>query len=143
MLGGTGAGMLVGGLIAPDIDLGEGVGYGDGGGGAGDVGGAGVRLGGAARTGGRTTRARRWSGRGWAAASGWRRRRTRSGSQGRALPAAGFAGWGAWMGSFAGALIDRNPHEVTLGGLAGANVGFLAGWGLLKRRWWSRGTSGG
>ena len=53
-------------------------------------------------------------------------------SQGRALPAAGFAGWGAWMGSFAGALIDRNPHEVTLGGLAGANLGFLAGWGLLK-----------
>ena len=51
--------------------------------------------------------------------------------QGRGLPAAGFAGWGSWMGSFAGALINRDPHEVTLGGLAGANVGLLSGLGLL------------
>jgi hypothetical protein len=36
------------------------------------------------------------------------------------------------MGSFAGALIDRDAHEVTLGGLGGANLGFLTGWGLLK-----------
>ncbi len=39
----------------------------------------------------------------------------------------GFSAWGAWMGSFGGALLNRDPHEVTLGGAAGANLGFLAG----------------
>jgi hypothetical protein len=132
MMGGTGAGMLLGGLIAPEIDLVEALGYGT----------AGVVLG--------TSEALvfAWAGRadgredyagaalvgagigssiGLAAAAHpeWF-------EGGRALPAAGFAGWGAWMGSFAGALINRNPREVTLGGLAGANAGFLAGYGLLK-----------
>jgi hypothetical protein len=44
---------------------------------------------------------------------------------------AGFAAWGAWMGSFTGSLIKVDPHEVVLGGLAGANLGFLGGYGLV------------
>jgi hypothetical protein len=50
----------------------------------------------------------------------------------RGLASAGYAAWGAWVGSFSGALLARDPHEVTLGGLAGANAGFLLGYGLLR-----------
>jgi hypothetical protein len=50
----------------------------------------------------------------------------------RGLASAGYAAWGAWIGSFSGALLNRDPHEVTLGGLAGANAGFLVGYGLLR-----------
>jgi hypothetical protein len=53
----------------------------------------------------------------------------------RGLASSGFAAWGAWMGSFSGAFFNRDPHEVTLGGLAGANAGFLAGYGLLRADW--------
>jgi hypothetical protein len=50
----------------------------------------------------------------------------------RGLASSGFAAWGAWMGAFSGALLHRDPHEVTLGGLAGANAGFLLGYGLVR-----------
>jgi hypothetical protein len=53
----------------------------------------------------------------------------------RKLAAGGFAAWGAWVGAFGGALVNRDPHEVTLGGLAGANVGALLGYGLLSQDW--------
>lgn len=46
--------------------------------------------------------------------------------------AAGFAAWGAWMGAFSGSLFARDPHEITTGGLIGANAGLVAGVGLLK-----------
>ena len=130
VLGGTGAGLLVGGLVAPQLDLPVGVGYAS----AGAVLGASEALvfawagradGQSDYVGAALVGAGLGASLGLAAATnpGW--------MEGRFLPAAGFAGWGAWMGSFAGALINRDPHEVTLGGLGGANVGFLAGWGLL------------
>jgi hypothetical protein len=50
----------------------------------------------------------------------------------QALVASGFSAWGGWVGSFAGALANRDPHEVVLGGLATANLGFLAGYGALR-----------
>src|SRR4029077_3632239 len=46
--------------------------------------------------------------------------------------AAGFAAWGAWMGSFSGALVHTAPHEIVLVGLIGANAGFLGGYALLR-----------
>jgi|WetSurMetagenome_2_1015567.scaffolds.fasta_scaffold272541_1 hypothetical protein len=42
------------------------------------------------------------------------------------------AAWGAWMGAWTGAFASRDSHEVTFGGLAGANLGALAGYGLVK-----------
>jgi hypothetical protein len=48
------------------------------------------------------------------------------------LVASGFSAWGGWVGAFSGALAKRDPHEVVLGGLAAANVGFLAGYGALR-----------
>jgi hypothetical protein len=53
----------------------------------------------------------------------------------RKLAAGGFAAWGAWVGAFGGALVNREPHEVTLGGLAGAKIGALLGYGLLSQDW--------
>jgi hypothetical protein len=50
----------------------------------------------------------------------------------QALVASGFSAWGGWIGSFSGAFANRDPHEVVLGGLAAANVGFLAGYGALR-----------
>ena len=50
----------------------------------------------------------------------------------KALTSTGFAAWGAWTGAFAGALASRDSHEVTLGGLFGANLGALLGYGLVK-----------
>jgi hypothetical protein len=130
LLGGTGAGLLVGSLGARSVDLGAGAGYAA----VGTMLGASEGLvfawsgradGGADYAGAALVGAGAGSTMGLVAASNpqW--------MEGRALPAAGFAGWGAWMGSFAGALINRDPHEVTLGGLAGANAGALAGLGLL------------
>lgn len=49
----------------------------------------------------------------------------------RTLAAGGFAAWGLWVGAFGGALLNRDPHEVTAGGLLGANVGMGVGYGLL------------
>jgi hypothetical protein len=46
--------------------------------------------------------------------------------------AAGFAAWGAWTGSFTGSLFRNDAHEVVLGGLVGANAGFLGGYALLR-----------
>ena len=56
-------------------------------------------------------------------------------STSRKLAAGGFAAWGAWVGAFGGALVSRNPHEVTMGGLAGANLGAIAGYALLSQDW--------
>ena len=53
----------------------------------------------------------------------------------QALVASGFSAWGGWVGSFSGAFANRDPHEVVLGGLAAANVGFLAGYGALRYDW--------
>jgi hypothetical protein len=50
----------------------------------------------------------------------------------QALVASGFSAWGGWVGSFAGAFANRDPHEVVLGGLAAANLGFVAGYGALR-----------
>jgi len=50
----------------------------------------------------------------------------------QALVASGFSAWGGWVGSFTGAFANRDPHEVVLGGLAAANLGFLAGYGALR-----------
>lgn len=50
----------------------------------------------------------------------------------RGLASAGFGAWGAWMGAFGGALVNRDAREVTLGGLLGLNAGVLAGYGLLR-----------
>jgi hypothetical protein len=46
--------------------------------------------------------------------------------------AAGFAAWGAWTGAFAGSLGKADTHDIVLGGLLGANAGFLTGYSLLK-----------
>jgi len=50
----------------------------------------------------------------------------------QAPAAAGFAAWGAWMGAFGGSLVSRDAHEVTFGGLVGANLGFAGGYALLR-----------
>jgi hypothetical protein len=55
-----------------------------------------------------------------------------SGDRSSAPAAAGFAAWGAWMGAFYGSLFKYDTHEAVLGGLIGANAGFLAGYGLLQ-----------
>jgi hypothetical protein len=57
---------------------------------------------------------------------------TASDSHSSAPAAAGFAAWGAWMGSFTGTLVRNDPHEVVMGGLIGANLGFLGGYALLR-----------
>jgi HEAT repeats len=49
-----------------------------------------------------------------------------------ALASSGFAAWGAWMGAFAGAAYDPRAPRISGFGMAGADVGFLAGYGLLK-----------
>jgi hypothetical protein len=53
------------------------------------------------------------------------------GEHGSAPATAGFAAWGAFSGSLAGSLVGYDAHNVTFGGLIGANVGFFAGYGLL------------
>ncbi|MFN7132447.1 MAG: hypothetical protein ACK4N5_10205, partial [Myxococcales bacterium] len=50
----------------------------------------------------------------------------------KAPAAASFAAWGGWIGAFSGALVDQDRHEVTFGGMLGANAGFLLGYGLLR-----------
>jgi hypothetical protein len=51
----------------------------------------------------------------------------------REAPAtAGFAAWGAWMGSFTGSLVKQDARNVTMGGLLGANVGALGGYALVR-----------
>ncbi|HXI59490.1 MAG TPA: hypothetical protein VNO55_25660, partial [Polyangia bacterium] len=52
--------------------------------------------------------------------------------KGQSPATAGFAAWGAWMGSFTGSLFRNDAHEVVLGGLVGANLGFLGGYALLQ-----------
>jgi hypothetical protein len=50
----------------------------------------------------------------------------------QALVASGFSAWATWVGAFAGAFANRDPHEVVLGGLAAANVGAAAGYAALR-----------
>jgi hypothetical protein len=130
LLGGSGAGLLAGALGARSIDLTAGAGYASMGSLLGASEGlvfawAGRADGGADYGGAALVGAGLGSTMGLVVASNPRW------MEGRGLPAAGFAGWGAWMGAFGGALINRDPHEVTLGGLAGANAGLLGGLGLL------------
>jgi hypothetical protein len=68
-------------------------------------------------------------------ASGLRSGQGEGQGAGRPLAAGGFAAWGAWVGAFTGALVNRNGHEVTMGGLAGANLGAAVGYGLLAEDW--------
>jgi hypothetical protein len=49
-----------------------------------------------------------------------------------ALASSGFAAWGAWIGAFAGAAADPRAPRISAIGMAGADAGFLAGYGLLK-----------
>jgi hypothetical protein len=53
------------------------------------------------------------------------------GAQGSAPATAGFAAWGAFSGSLAGSLVGFDAHDIVFGGLVGANVGLLSGYGLL------------
>ncbi|HVU49941.1 MAG TPA: hypothetical protein VHL80_04600 [Polyangia bacterium] len=53
------------------------------------------------------------------------------GEHGSAPATAGFAAWGAFSGSLAGSLVGYDAHNVVFGGLIGANVGFVTGYGLL------------
>jgi len=57
---------------------------------------------------------------------------TPSGEKSAAPAAAGFAAWGAWSGAFMGSLVANDPHDDVMGGLIGANVGFLTGYALLR-----------
>jgi hypothetical protein len=50
----------------------------------------------------------------------------------QALVASGFSAWAGWVGAFTGAYVNRDSHEVVLGGLAAANLGLLAGYGALR-----------
>jgi hypothetical protein len=68
-------------------------------------------------------------------ASGWRAGQGASQGAGRPLAAGGFAAWGDWVGAFGGALVNRDSHEVTMGGLAGANLGAAVGYGLVAKDW--------
>ena len=52
-------------------------------------------------------------------------------SQSSSPALAGLAAWGGWMGAFSGALVARDAHPITGGGLIGTNVGLLAGYGAL------------
>jgi hypothetical protein len=131
MLGGTGAGLLAGSLLAPRLSLSDNAGA--------------TALG--TLLGGSEGLVFAWAGRaegdgdyagaalvgaGLGATLGLAAGAGSSEREGHSLPAAGFAAWGAWMGAFGGALANRDPHEVTLGGVAGANLGFLTGYGLDK-----------
>ncbi len=130
LLGGTAAGLLAGGLGARRLDLPTGAGYA----GVGSLLGAseGLVFAWAGRADGEADYAgAALVGAGLGSTIGFVAAANPVWTQGRGLPAAGFAGWGSWMGAFAGALINRDPHEVTLGGLAGANVGLISGLALL------------
>jgi hypothetical protein len=132
VLGGTTAGLIGGALLAPRLELREGAGW---------FGATGAALG--ATEGlvfawaGRGTTSDDYTGAllvgaGVGTTLGLAGAAYPSFTLQRGLASSGFAAWGAWMGSFSGAMFNRDPHEVTLGGLAGANAGFLVGYGLLK-----------
>lgn len=131
MLGGTGAGLVVGVLVAPNLDWGE---HGARDAALGGLLGASEALAFAWASGGAGTNqyagaalvgAGLGTSLGLAAAASPRFTATY-------VPAsAGFAAWGAWTGSFSGALAGSGAHSVTLGGLIGANGGFALGAGLL------------
>ena len=133
MLGGTGGGLLVGGLLAPRLTIDQ-------------------RVAGSAAIGGLLGASEAllftWSSRsddrddylgaGLLGASVGTGLGLANGvaigadSDGRLPALAGFTAWGAWMGSLSGSLVARDAHEITAGGLIGSNVGLLAGYGLLR-----------
>jgi hypothetical protein len=133
MLGGTAAGLGLGALLSPVVPL-------DGGRGLRMLGGAGFGAaeGLAFAWSGRATTGNEYAGSaligaGVGATLGLASSADAEGlSMQQALVASGFSAWGGWVGSFAGALANRDPHEVVLGGLAAANLGFLAGYGALR-----------
>ena len=53
----------------------------------------------------------------------------------RALVSSGFAAWGGWIGSFSGSLFDTNARTIVMGGLVGANLGALSGYGITRGDW--------
>jgi hypothetical protein len=133
LLGGTAAGLGLGALISPLAPL-------DGDRAVRMVGGAGLGLaeGLAFAWAGRSTTQGQFAGAGLVGAGigaslGLASSSDSDGlSMQQALVASGFSAWGGWVGSFAGAFANRDPHEVVLGGLAAANLGFVAGYGALR-----------
>lgn len=133
LLGGTAAGLGLGALISPLAPL-------DGNRAVHMVGGAGLGLaeGLAFAWAGRSTTQSQFAGAGLVGAGigaslGLASSSDSDGlSMQQALVASGFSAWGGWVGSFAGAFANRDPHEVVLGGLAAANLGFVAGYGALR-----------
>src|SRR5204863_5330242 len=49
-----------------------------------------------------------------------------------APPAAGFGAWGGWIGAFGAAFENRNRFTVTSGGVIGTDLGFAAGYALVR-----------
>ncbi|HEY8923471.1 MAG TPA: hypothetical protein VIU64_03760, partial [Polyangia bacterium] len=49
-----------------------------------------------------------------------------------APPAAGFGAWGGWIGAFGSAFQNRNRFTVTGGGVIGTDLGFAAGYALVR-----------
>jgi hypothetical protein len=133
MLGGTAAGLGLGALVSPWVPL-------DGSRGLHMLGGAsfGLAEGLAFGWAGRATTSSEYAGSaligaGLGATLGLASSADASGlNMQQALVASGFSAWGGWVGSFAGAFANRDPHEVVLGGLAAANLGFFAGYGALR-----------
>jgi hypothetical protein len=128
MLGGTAAGLGLGALVSPLAPL-------DGGRALRMVGGAGLGMAEGLAFGwaGRSTTRSEYAGSaligaGIGASLGLASSADSSGlSMQQALVVSGFSAWGGWIGSFAGAYVNRDPHEVVLGGLAAANLGLLQG----------------
>ncbi|HEX7508209.1 MAG TPA: hypothetical protein VF550_15640 [Polyangia bacterium] len=132
MLGGTALGLGLGALVGPAIDLhGNGVNNVLAGSALGAA--EGLVFAWAGRSTGRTDYAgASLIGAGLGAGLGIAASTTTDLGTSKALTSTGFAAWGAWTGAFAGALASRDSHEVTLGGLGGANLGALLGYGLVK-----------
>ena len=133
MLGGTAAGLGVGALLSPYAPL-------DSRRGLGALAGAGLGLGESLvfAWSGRATSNSEYAGAGLVGAGLGATLALASGADAselstqQTLVASGFLAWGAWVGSFSGAFAHRDPHEVVMGGLAAANLGFLAGYGALR-----------
>jgi hypothetical protein len=133
MLGGTAAGLGLGALVAPYVRL-------DTGAAARLLGGAGLGLaeGLAFAWSGRATTSNDYAGAGLIGAGLGATLGLASGadatglSMQQTLVATGFSAWGTWIGSFSGAFANRDSHEVVLGGLAAANLGYAAGYAALR-----------
>jgi hypothetical protein len=133
MLGGTAAGLGIGALVSPYVQL-------DGGAAARMAGGAGLGLaeGLVFAWSGRASTRSDYAGAGLIGAGlgatlGLATGADTTGlSMQQTLVATGFSAWGTWVGAFSGAFANRDPHEVVLGGLAAANLGYAAGYAALR-----------